>query len=381
MVDHNQKKILFYSEGWGHGGIETFIMNAVRVLNKDQFKFDIFCTHDWSNVHDKEIGALGGNRQAVFRGRKPNLVKRFFYSTWEFKKKVYEGDYDIVHVNGMNGMAFIYTRIAQKAGVPVRIMHSHNTDFGRGARFIKRIMHNFGKKRWGDSPSLRLACSTEAGSYLFDAASFHVLNNAIDTDLFRFDKKERERFRTMLGLSDSTTLVGSMGRITEQKNPFFILQVFNSLLSINPSAKLLMVGDGDLKEEIKRKIDSEGIQESVWLMSSTDNPAAVYSALDVFLLPSRFEGLALASIEAQCSGLAIFASDNVSPSVEITDLVHWKSLEDDPDNWAIGINKVLEQSSVDERALYAREITQKGYSLQHLSSMLGRYYNDLENGF
>ncbi|MBT1175739.1 glycosyltransferase [Bifidobacterium sp. LC6] len=332
-------KILYYSEGWGLGGIEQFVMNTVRHLDADRFVFDIFCTHDWSDAHDAEIRRLGGHRYTVFHNEKPGLATRFKASTRAWRRLLKAGDYDVVHINTMNGVGFVYAHIAKQEGVPVRIVHSHNSDFGEGSRGIKTIAHKLGRMLWGDSATVRLACSQIAGEYLFGNKRFEIIKNGIDTERFRFNEGVRRETRRMLHIADDELLFGAVGRLAPAKNPLFQVDILADLLAKDAHAKLLLVGDGPMAEETKQYAEKHGVADALIMPGPTNTPAPYYWALDVFTMPSTFDGFGMTCIEAMCAGLPCIRSIE-TPKIGIEGTIEKQLPLDDASEWAKSVLKM-----------------------------------------
>ena len=139
--------VLCYSEAWGQGGIETFLMGLFNTLQGKGFVFSLFSTWDWNEKMDAELKKLGIDRYTVFSGYKPGQVKRLCESSATFRELIGTLGPDVVYVNTMNGMGFLYSSVAKHMGIPVRVVHSHNSAFGSGQVAAKMIMHNFGKTR------------------------------------------------------------------------------------------------------------------------------------------------------------------------------------------------------------------------------------------
>lgn len=305
------KRILFYSEGWGLGGIETFIMNTIRELPRDQFQCDVFCTHDWSDAHDEELASLGAHRYCVFHGFKPNQLKRLTTSPREFRKLLRKNTYDVVHICTMNGMGFLYSNIARQENVPVRIVHSHNSDFGEGHRSIKAIFHQIGKTLWKRSATQLVSCSSDAGQYLFDSSAYTLIPNGIYPNEYKFDETMRIQVREFLGIPENALLIGSVGRIAEAKRPFFQVDILEELRAAGVNAYLLLVGDGPLLSSVREYSARKNLTEYVRFPGAKSNPQGYYSALDVFTMPSSFEGFGLSLIEAASSGLSCLISVHI----------------------------------------------------------------------
>lgn len=360
-----QIKILIYTEAWGGGGIETFVMNVVRRLQGDVFQFDIFSTWDWPGISDEELIALGINRTCVFKGKRPGQVTRLVRGVSEFGRLLRITRYDAVWINTMNGMGFLYAREAKRLGVPVRVVHSHNSDVGEGMRALKRVVGRIGGALWGDCSTANIACSRAAGEYLFGRRAFKVINNGIDTERFRFSSEKRRRIRTELGISDETVLVGSIGRIADQKNPIFQIDVFAEYKKLVKASRYLMVGKGDMVDEVLLRMEELGLRvDDVIIREPVKDPSPYYCALDAFLMPSFFEGLGIAKVEAQCSGLPVLASHSLPREADITNLVNTCDLKESAECWAKKLMKLINGRHIDSRVGYADAVAQAGYSVE-----------------
>ena len=380
MVDSNNKhktNILFYSEGWGLGGIERFIMNVIDNLDYSRFSFDIFCTHDWNFSYDRSIRNNGGNRLTVFHDNKPNQVVRLVASTRQWKKLLSSGKYDVVHINTMNGLGFIYAEIAKSCSVPIRIVHSHNSDFGLGHRVLKNVVHHLGKIMWTNSATNLLACTTQAGQYLFRNRSFTTVPNGIDIKNFSYDDEQRHQMRSELGISDDTLLFGSVGRLGNTKNPLFQLSILKELLDRDENVKLVLVGDGPLRETLLRATQRLQIDDYVILPGVTNRPQDFLSALDIVTMPSLFEGLPFSVIEAAANGLPILISDSFN-----SDSFSYGALRTlpiaKPETWASVISATTLNDPT-ERARGAKTVKNMGYDIEDSVSLLQKIYSgDIE---
>lgn len=351
--------VLCYSEAWGQGGVETFLMSIFRRWQGKGFYFTLFSCWDWNLALDAELEALGIDRFTVFSDSKPGQVKRLCEGSAAFGALINEIRPDAVYVNTMNGMGFLYSEVAQKHGVPVRVVHSHNSAFGSGQAVVKAVMHSFGRAAFGGSATVRLACSADAGHYLFGARPFEVVNNGIDTSRFAFDPAARTEIRSRFGIPQDTVLFGSVGRIAEAKNPLFQIRTFAEVLRAVPGAYYLMVGDGDMKGQVKALIRELGINDRVIMPGYLPDPAPVYSALDCFLMPSLFEGLAIVCIEAQCAGCRIVCSEALPPEAHVSDAEALLPLSAGERAWA---EKAVEMSYMDvDRPAYAASVREAGF--------------------
>ena len=372
-MKNGRKTVLFFQEAWGRGGIETYVMNVIRNLEDERYSFEVWSAYDWYNGFDDELRTLGVPRFSVFPAEKPSLAHRFRVGTRRWRERLLKGDVDVVHVNGMNGMTLAYVDIAARCGVPVRVAHSHNTDFGQGSRMLKNISHLLGRSLWSKSATVRFACSDEAGSYLFGNESYTFMPNGIDTNRFRFDPNARTRVRQLLDVDDHVLVIGSVGRLSEQKNPLFSVRVLAELAASGIDVRLLLVGDGELQRDVMLTAKRLGVDNLFFCIHSVDDPESYYCALDAFVMPSRFEGLPYALIEAQCSGLPCIVSEVIQGEARATSLVKLKSLSDGPAAWAIDIVDMVSQKT--DRWAYSSVVAEAGFSIDACVSTTGRAYS------
>lgn len=360
-----QQNILFYSEAWGRGGIENFIRNVAPPLLEFGYKVDIYSVWDWKDVDDSDLEGMGIHRYCLFRGFKPGQAKRLMKGVREFERLLATKHYAAVWINTMNGAGLLYAKAAYRAKVPVRVVHSHNADVGDGAKVIKRLVSHAATVILGGYPTERVACSKDAGKHLFGRKQFEVIFNGIDINRFRFNMDARRLVRRNLNISDSTVLVGNIGRISSQKNPLFQIEVFAKYKQIEPNSVYLMVGGLDQAPEVRRFAEALGVSQSVIIHGPVEDASAYYSALDVFLMPSLYEGFGYVKLEAQCAGLPVVSSDGLPSEADVTDLVTKCSLSSDPKIWANAIHAQVRGaiSTASARETYADRVSARGCSL------------------
>jgi glycosyltransferase involved in cell wall biosynthesis len=366
------KKILFYSEGWGLGGIERFIMNTIESMDLTRYQFDIFCTHDWDSSYDEVIEDFGGHRYTVFPRSKPNLFTRLLASTSAWKRQLKCGSYDAVHINTMNGMGLVYAHIAKSCGVPIRIVHSHNSKYGSSHLPFKRLAHSLGKTLYQSDVTDRIACSIDAGTYLFGKLPFSVIRNGTNTDRFRFDSDIRNQTRKKLNLDDTHFLFGSIGRLTSEKNPLFQIRLLSAMKEKGVPAKLLLIGVGPLKKAIEHTAAELNLSSDVILKDTTTRPEYYLNALDALTMPSFYEGLPMTIIEAFSCGLPCILSDGI-PTIGVP-LTYEKhiSLADAP-AWKDTLYNLYR--SHDKRLNGSHFVKNAGYSSATTTHILEQLYS------
>lgn len=337
------KKILFYSEAWGLGGIERFMLNVFGNLDKRQYEITLFNTYKWSDKNDLEL-TKSHVKQYVAMSRKADLFIRTIEGARQWNALLKRNSYDDVYVNTMNGFGFLYAAIAKRRGVKTRIVHSHNSTFGGENRGVKSLLNAIGLSLWGNTATARLACSKEAGEYLFPHKQFDIIHNGIEAARFKYRAIDRERIRSRYGIPEDAIVFGNIGRIEPAKNPIFLVNVLKELEFRGQNAYLLLVGDGSLSNAVKNEAEKLSLSDKLIMPGPESDPAAYYSALDYFTLPSFFEGAPIAVIEAITSGVPCLYSE----AVEKID-VHSTRQTNVPLKPGVWADKILEglSSSID----------------------------------
>ena len=284
---------------WIGGGVEAVVMNYYRHLDHSKIQFDFICDDDSTNIPYDEIEKLGGKVILI-----PPYQKVFKYQR-ELRRVLRDGKYKIVHSH-INTLSVFPLYAAKKVGVPVRIAHSHSTTNKKEWKknLLKQVLRPFSKKY----ATNYMCCSELAGRWLFgdkayDEGKVYLLNNAIDLDKFKYDKKIKDKKRKELGIKEDTIVIGHIGRFVAQKNHTFLIDIFNQFHKKEKNSILLLAGQGPLQEEIKNKVRELGLDDSVRFLGQRNDANELYQVFDVFLLPSLYEGLPVVGVEAQASGL------------------------------------------------------------------------------
>ena len=293
---------------WVGGGVESVIMNYYRHIDRSKIQFDFICDEDSTNIPYDEIEKLGG--KVILCPPYQKLPKYLKFLKQLFREKKYH----IVHSN-INTLSVFPLYAAKKAGVPVRIAHSHSTSNPKEWKknLLKNALRPFSKKYATDY----FACSELAGRYLFSDKTFDngevkIIRNAIDVEKFKFDPEARKQLRKEIGIKQDDFVIGHIGRFVEQKNHRFLIDIFAEVKKSKPNAKLVLAGQGPLREEMEEKVKSLGLEKDVFFLGQRSDTNKLYSVFDVFCLPSLYEGLPVVGVEAQANGVPCIFSKNIT---------------------------------------------------------------------
>ena len=307
------------------GGVEAVVMNYYRHIDRSRVQFDFLVDEDSAFVPREEIGSLGGRVFEVPPYQRPFAYARSLESLFA------DEGWPIVHSH-VNALPVFPLRVAARAGVPVRIAHSHSTA-GKGEP-VKNALKRLLRTQANRYPTHRLACSRYAGEWLFgEGAGFDVLYNAIELDRFPFNAEVRAEARADLGLVGDELAVGHVGRFMAQKNHTFLLDAFAEVAARRPDAVLLLVGAGELRSFVECRAAERGLAGRVRFLGQRDDVERLYQAFDAFALPSLYEGLCLVGVEAQRAGLPCLLSDAITREVDVTGTVRFLPI-DEPSAWA-----------------------------------------------
>lgn len=308
------------------GGLESVVMNYYRHIDRSKVQFDFVVDEDSTLVPEDEIKSLGGRifyvppYQHVIAYQKA-LIRLFREQSW-----------NVVHSHE-NALSVFPLHAAVKAGVPVRIAHSHSTS-GPGEpvrNAMKWVLRRFANVY----PTYRMACSRHAGEWLFGkGVDFEVIYNAVELDRFSFNARIRAEVRAELGVPRDVLVIGHIGRFVRQKNHMFLLKVFERVLRDGTDAVLVLAGDGPSRLETECKTKELGLSDRVRFLGQRNDANRLYQAFDVFCLPSLYEGLGIVAVEAQAAGLPCVLSTEVPREVEVSDRCTFLALCDSIEQWA-----------------------------------------------
>lgn len=348
-------------------GVASVVVNYCRYINKDKINFSfVYFDEVNTETYIKELKELGAEIYFIPRAR--------FSSDWSLFCKQHWGEYDILH-NHQTFLAPLLVNVKKKLGVDKVVTHAHVTKFSDTR--LKSIRNGFLSFPCRFISDKLVACSTDAGIALFGNAfkkNGVVIRNAICTDLFRFDEFIRNDVRASLKLEDSF-VIGHIGNMTPQKNHVFIIEVFRSVLDVRPDAKLLLLGDGYLRDKIVRKIEEYNLYDKVILLGVRNEVFRYLNAMDVFLFPSLFEGLGIVLVEAQACGLKCIYSDEVPMEADCNVQENIRmSLKMSAKDWAQNV------CSITSRVDNTEAVINAGYDIFSATNLLENFYQSLMNG-
>lgn len=360
-------RVLHVVDDMSLGGAESRIMDLYRNIDTSQVQFDFAVHETESACFDSEIRERGG-RIYIWPKCGLRTFVQYVKEVNSFFKK--HPEYQIVHGH-ITSYGMVYQLIAKRNGVKTRIGHARSSSTERNFKgFLTKLM----VKPLKYCVNTYFACSFLAGQFVFgkklmQAGKVRIINNAIDSSKFRFSGSNRELVRQELGLTDEL-IVGHVGNFRYAKNHGFLLEVFKQIHKVREDAVLLLVGDGKLRDQIVQKARSLGIFEKVIFTGKRMDVAPFFSAMDILIFPSFYEGLPGAVVEAQAAGLRCLVADTVSKEVGFTELISFLGLQEGADLWA---SRALENLDYPRRDMY-HEIVSAGFDIKSTAKELQEFY-------
>lgn len=351
------------------GGVARLLYEYYRYMDHDKVTFDFIINNDIDDgILEQPLEQMGCR---IYR--LDPLKRNLFSRLRSLKKIIKEGHYDAVHAHLAVRSCFIL-HYAKKYGVKMRIAHSH-TAYETISSLKLKFDHTLTAISQRQATHL-FACGMDAGKYIWGEKAVkngrvHIMRNAVDTEKFMFREPERRSVRAELGAEDKL-IIGTVGRLHEQKNYSFLLNVFQKVLLKRPDAILVMVGRGNLEAELKNKAREWKIDSNVKFLGVRSDVDRLLNAFDLFVLPSLYEGLPVVLVEAQANGLPEVVSDKVTKEAEITDLIEFMPLTAREEEWAEQLISQAEKRK--DRKKYAEIVREAGYDIQCESRKMQEFY-------
>jgi len=360
-----------------HGG-PVFEFEVSKRLKEQGIFFDYLITVPASPEDEKRFREQGSELYLLPWDLKHGLLVRELKVSWAYYRFFRKHKYDIVYADTENPMRAVHLLMARLAGVKVRVIHSHNTGMqttsGLSYKIAKVVKHLFPL-----SATHFFACSDAAAQWLFPNSvygkkKYTMLKNGVDMQRFAFNTRNRVQIRSRFGLDEGTLLVGHVGRFMPQKNHAMLVNIFAELVKLRPDARLMLIGEGPLRAEIEALAREKGVFDQIIFVGTVNDVAPWLHAMDVFIMPSLFEGLPVTGVEAQAAGLRCLFSNTITRELQITDLAEYLPLDAEPIVWAKRICALSSAGHTDASA----QISAAGFDINHTAQHLHDFY--LEHG-
>lgn len=363
----------------GKGGAWSFIKNAMQSKSDVDVVFNFFTLEPFEeNENVKFVEDRGGKVYVRYTtNRYIRQIKTFF----DLKNVLKDEKFDIVHIHSdVAFKIFIEALACRTAGQKIIVLHSHCTGVDGDHRVIKSLAHHICKPFLGLLGTDFFACSRKAGDWMYskkiNRKKLRVINNAIDCKAFAYNETIRNQYRQLLGIDEDEILIGHVGRFMFQKNHEFLIDIFEKLHQMNEKTKLILIGEGDTEQKIREKVSMLDLSDSVIFAGVRNDVNCCMQAMDLFLLPSLFEGLPVVGIEAQAAGLPCLMADTITKETDLFGLVEFVSLKSSPKMWADKIiNMLIDFSRKDT----TEEMTINGYNVKEQEGSLVKIYSILQS--
>jgi glycosyltransferase involved in cell wall biosynthesis len=349
------------------GGAETMIMNYYRHIDRSKVQFDFAVHRQEKGAYEDEITSLGGKIYRFLPFHPKNFIA--------YKKQISQffdehPEYQIIHGH-VSHLGYFFYKEASKRGIPYIIIHSHNTGMNIDVKAPFHLLFKYLSPKFATH---YFSCSKNASKWLFGKhpnKEVYLLKNAIDANLFSYQKAVSDHLKEKMNLKNKF-IVGHIGRITPQKNHSFLIDIFNEIHKKNAESILVLIGDGNLKNFIEKKIKKLNLQDNVVFLGIREDIAQLLQTFDLFIFPSLFEGLPVTLIEAQAAGIKCLISDALSKEVTVVpDLVKFISLKEKPESWA---QEVIKYSENDYKRNTYEEIKRSEYDILDNVKRLEQFY-------
>ncbi len=339
------KRVLHIMGGLKRGGLETFAMNMYRSIDRSEIQFDFLLGQVYHGDYEEEAKSLGAN--IYYLPARNKGYKAYKKALDSFFREHH--DYIAIHehISSLTSIGPAY--YAKKYGIPVRIFHSHSSSIQKSLRlhWVHTMLHYLNKPKVHSWATHYLGCSDKAMDWAYKYTGVRskakMMNNGIDCELYAFNEAVRRDVREEFGIGEDDFVIGHVGRFIPLKNQSFLVDILEELYKITPTVKLMLVGEGGTMEDIKEKVAAKGLEDFVIFTGVRSDVVRLMQAMDVFVMPSWFEGLPVSLVEAQAAGLPVVASSKISHDSDMTGTILFKSIEEPAAEWAVSIRRWKEK--------------------------------------
>ena len=347
------KRLLCILSGMNIGGAETFLMKVYRHLDRTRYQMDFCINHAERQAYEDEIVTLGGR---LFRVPSKSADLKGFKSA--LFDVISRNDYKYVLRVTSNAMGFLDLKIAHKAGACVCAVRTSSA--GGDVRVKEKIAHRVGRVLYGRYVNCKIAPSDLAAVHTFGHRSYaagevHMIRNAVDLDLFRYDAVGALRVRREFGIPADGHVVGHVGRLDAEKNHRYLFRVFSELLKQDETAWLLLAGKGSLERELRSYANELGIGDRVVFAGVRQDIPALMSSMDAFVFPSLYEGMPNTVIEAQATGLPCVVADTITREATVAGDVKFLPLTESVSEWVCAVQKAFTLQRLNPTSEFMRQ--------------------------
>lgn len=359
------KRILYISHFLNVAGTESFMMNTYRRLDRQRYAVDFLIFDSAETDYTREVTA-NGDRLYRLPSRRDGL-RKYLSALRDFFAQ-HAAEYDVVHWCTGNLSTIAPIAMAKRYGIPIRIAHAHSTSC---VGWHNQLLHRLNKYRIDGLCTERLACSTAAADFFYGKRKSTIIRNGIETDRYAYHPAIRAEVRQSLGIADGEKVIGHVGRCDRVKNHHRLLEVFATAVKMGVADRLLMIGQGETETEIQAQIEALGIAERVIWIRQSREVNRYMQVMDIFVMPSVFEGLPFVLVEAQAAGLPCVLSDTIQSDSRINSNVIFLPLTETDTVWAEAIRRFTTEERIDR----VKTVQDAGYDIQTTIQQLEKIYN------
>lgn len=361
-------KILQIGLSKNTGGVETCITNYVKHLNHNNFQVDFADIYGDGTAFSEELEKIGCNIYKL-----PNYKKHPVKMCTELKDVLIKNNYNLVHINLLSAANLFPVIISKKYCNGRVIVHSHNASVP--SNMVRRVLNSINVHLLRKMDVEKWACGEKAGKWMWgdEFDSNNIIENAIDINRFGIiDNNAISAIKREIGFDEDAIIIGFIGHLVEQKNVFFLPEILKQLNDLSPNYRLLLIGSGPLEEELRRKFIEFQLDDKVFWAGNRNNIENWYHIMDVFILPSKFEGLPVVGVEAQATGIPCLFSDQITREIKLTDLAIFLPICKGPEVWAKEINDIITNKNIENDILFPDR-----YNIEYAVKSLEKRYIDL----
>lgn len=357
----------------GRGGLEAFIMNLYRNIDREKVQFDFLLSGDGGD-YEEEVIQMGGHIYKI-PARNEGLMS--YYKNLDSFFRQHKGDWIAIHQHASSLSSIEPLYFAKKYGIKIRIIHAHSSSISSSLKTKKAhlVLHEINKKMLKHVCTDFFGCSDKAIHWLFDNTGIEnrvvKINNGIECAKYAYNKNLQKEVRSEFNVEDTTVLIGHIGSFIPVKNHHFLLHVFKAYHDTNGDSKLMLIGDGPLKDNIIKLARELNVENNVIFTGIRKDVYRLLQAIDIIVMPSIYEGLPVSLVEAQAAGVPVLASNTISQDSKLIDEFVFLGLDEDTQSWAEVIHTTLNHYNKTNKSDI---VVEKGYDINSSMDIIMNTY-------